>query len=364
MFEFLKKLLGFKRKGFGLDIDRSALEDKDERNFILGGSWNYQPKQVRVLLPTRGIRDQKQINSCVLESIAVQKEQQEGTDLSAQVAAAYLRSLKVMGENGTSLDAGQKMLIDFGMAERRFEDDDRRTFYTFTRPTILTEEVIANAGLHKGKSYWRAPSLGQILEQIDEGRIGQTGCIWYDTYTALRGRRILQPFMGQQVGGHAFAIVGYDTNFNGEKVVILQNSFGEDFGDKGFFYIRFRDFEKVCTFAPRYSLDIDKDKASWLSLHSGRGMRELNSPRVYLIEGDRKRYIPDIGLMLLLGINHEKLETDTDNMLLEVPEGNEMTIEDVPPAKVYEMKRLIQVSQDDKILREIAKKYFPDILLT
>lgn len=45
-------------------------------------------------------------------------------------------------------------------------------------------------------------------------------------------------------GPHAVVIVGYDDNYNGGSYRVL-NSYGHDFGDDGFFWIKYSDFEKV-----------------------------------------------------------------------------------------------------------------------
>ena len=47
------------------------------------------------------------------------------------------------------------------------------------------------------------------------------------------------------LGGHALCLMGYDDNFEGGAVEIM-NSWGEDFGEQGFFWMRYSDFKNFC----------------------------------------------------------------------------------------------------------------------
>ena len=41
----------------------------------------------------------------------------------------------------------------------------------------------------------------------------------------------------QMMGGHAVCVIGYNTNFNGGDYYEVRNSWGEDWGDQGNFWI-------------------------------------------------------------------------------------------------------------------------------
>jgi C1A family cysteine protease len=47
------------------------------------------------------------------------------------------------------------------------------------------------------------------------------------------------------LGGHAMCVIGYDNDKFGGAVEI-QNSWGPDFGDRGFFWMKYKDFESFC----------------------------------------------------------------------------------------------------------------------
>jgi hypothetical protein len=47
------------------------------------------------------------------------------------------------------------------------------------------------------------------------------------------------------LGGHAMCLIGYDDNFEGGSVEIM-NSWGEDFGEQGFFWMSYKDFKNFC----------------------------------------------------------------------------------------------------------------------
>lgn len=50
-------------------------------------------------------------------------------------------------------------------------------------------------------------------------------------------------YSGKNKGGHAMCVVGYDDNKNGGAFEVM-NSWGEDWGDNGFFWIKYADFIK------------------------------------------------------------------------------------------------------------------------
>jgi hypothetical protein len=62
--------------------------------------------------------------------------------------------------------------------------------------------------------------------------------------TAL-GNGLWTPKAGEElIGGHAMCVIGYDNNKNGGAFEVL-NSYGEEYGDKGFVWIGYKDFANL-----------------------------------------------------------------------------------------------------------------------
>lgn len=71
----------------------------------------------------------------------------------------------------------------------------------------------------------------------------------------LRGQSYWQPTLGDSIkGGHALCVIGYDDT---RKTFELINSWGEDWGEKGFFTISYENFDKYAKYG--YTFELDKN---------------------------------------------------------------------------------------------------------
>ena len=62
---------------------------------------------------------------------------------------------------------------------------------------------------------------------------------------AILGNGIWKPQEGEQeIGGHAMCVIGYDDTKNGGSFEVM-NSYGTEFGDNGFVWISYKDYEKL-----------------------------------------------------------------------------------------------------------------------
>lgn len=345
----------------GLNLEQQYKEDNDERNFnldVLGGFFGYTPKNTRKVIETLKVKNQKSVNGCVCYACTTQKEIDEKVELSPSDAASDLVNLKLMNESGTSIQALLKRELDRGIAEEQVVPTNPNSFRDFAGPQNLTLAGKENAALHKSKSFWSTRNLDTVLEQLDNDRIGVTGMMWY---TGFNAGGVLSPNMGQAIFGHCITEIGYDLDYHGQKVVIFQNSYGENWGDGGKFYVRFEDFNKIIGFSSYFVLDIDKDLASWLSLNASKAIIEQNGPKVYVIQGNEKRWIPNEAMMELLGILPQDLVHDIDNMLSQVKEGTPMSLDDIPPTELEHFKRQI-ILLNNPVKKAQFKAIFPDII--
>lgn len=361
---FLHRLKGNPERG-GLDLKQWKKDSRDLNADVLG-AWfgGYEGKKESVDLPLLGVRHQGTRNTCVLESCASQKELDEGVELSSSSIAAKAKQLGLLNTSGMSMQGAQDILKNWGISERKYAPESpSMSFNDFTNPSILSTDVVQNADTHKTKSYWTGYKLETYLQQMDEGRAVVLGMMWYTGYNMayLQAPYILKPLSGQQVFGHQVVGRGYNKNYFGESVVKIQNSYGSGWGDKGCFYVKFADFEKVFSYGFKVNLDIEKDLASWLSLNAHKAILSKDSPKVYVIEDDKKRYVPDEALMWMLEINPGDLVKDVDGMLDKVKDGADMTLADIPPYKLNDIKYFVSMSRDKEYMKSRFSKYFGDL---
>lgn len=102
--------------------------------------------------------------------------------------------------------------------------------------------------------------------------VGSSG-IWYPRYT-------------KGSGGHAMTIVGYDDTFNGGSFRIV-NSWGRDWGDDGYAWIRYSDFRRFCdsVFFTWLSKNIDSEMNQIRNIDGYTRQYANNKTRIY--EGER-----------------------------------------------------------------------------
>jgi len=77
----------------------------------------------------------------------------------------------------------------------------------------------------------------KIKEEIFKNGPVQTGFMVYEDFMHYKGG-VYEFTHGQQLGGHAVKIIGWG-NENGKEFWIAQNSWGPEWGENGFFRIKF-----------------------------------------------------------------------------------------------------------------------------
>lgn len=350
----------------GLNLDQQLVEESDSRNFdldVLGGMFGYTPKSTEKIVRTLSVKDQLGVNSCVCESTAVQKEVDERVELSASDIGAYLLSKGLINESGTSIQAALKATMERGIAEESVVITDHADFKTFSHPSRLTKEGADNAALHRSKTYWRTSTIDTMLQQADEGRVGQIGCLWHSGWNTLQAPYIIEKPIGRPIGGHDVNCIGYNLQYNGGKMLTIQTSYGKGYGDNGKFYVPFESFNSIFITGAYFVLDIDRDMASWLSLNASKAIKEKNGPKIYLIEGNQKRHVDSEATFLMLGLNFKEVIEDKEDMLSLVQEGLPLTILDIPPTEVERFKETLMIMKNSFQMVRIFKPIFPDLFV-
>lgn len=353
----------WKHKG-GLDIEMTKKDAQN--NFVLGWGFggDYKPKNVRTNNADKimEVIDQQGLNICVCVSGTNGKQCDEQVLLDYQFATAYLTSLGKMNSNGTSLTAYQDMLRKVGIPRRSGVINNSLSFTTFSDRKILNQARLENASAYKIQSYFQTYELNKVLEELDNGRTGHAGSTWYTGYNSggLNNLGIATPYSGYKVGGHATLIVDYDTDYYGYKVLKCLNSYSTAYGKGGYFYVKFEDFNKIFDFGVIFNSDLPKDIIGWLSQNAGNIVQEANGPKIYVIEADRKRHIPDEAMLQMVMVANAKPNwvRDTENMLAEVKEGQPITFAEIPAWAAETVKQMAKWSSNPTWVNETFKKYF------
>lgn len=148
-------------------------------------------------------------------------------------------------KNGTSLSSALSVLEQYGCKPMVWEPwlkcNDNTTFNDFTLQlasqykiedwkAVPSEGIVENT---KMALYYKLPVLigVYLTESFMKG-------------TAL-GAGVWTPQAGEKfIGGHAMCVIGYDNNKNGGSFEVI-NSYGEEYGDKGFVWIPYKDFANL-----------------------------------------------------------------------------------------------------------------------
>jgi C1A family cysteine protease len=105
------------------------------------------------------------------------------------------------------------------------------------------------------KKYYRIDDIKDIIDALNTDSPVVTSMNVYDSFYELdRGKKILpMPRASEDlIGGHAVTFVGYDLP---KKLFLARNSFGEDWGDRGYFWVPFDYAEK--DFMDNWTFDIE-----------------------------------------------------------------------------------------------------------
>lgn len=246
------------------------------------GAANYQPKHTRVRIPTLSIKNQNPLNTCVWNSLTVQKEVAEKTRLSVPYIVSVAKSKgRVTGNGIASLRDAQQTLIESGICEESLLPDNKTDWAVYSSANNITMERAGNASLHKASRYFIVRTQAEMMKAIDDGLVVQTGMMWKTGYRAPSAPFILNIGSGTNIMGHAFDLVGYDTL---KAVWIFQNSFGPLWGDKGDFYVRFKDWSGF----PGY-VSVDVEDSKLLAAYEGKDVKTDDSPAIYRVEAGKRR---------------------------------------------------------------------------
>jgi C1A family cysteine protease len=224
--------------------DHTDLRDKIYRATVIKHP-NQLPETVDLRPKMSPICDQGNLGACTAHAIVSGLREYwelQTTPELIRLSRLYLywheRAMEgtIYEDAGAMLRDGMKVLYKFGVpAETDYPYDI--THFT-NKPTKVAETVAAK---YKITEYHRIPDLQTLKVALAEGYPVAMGMSVYDSFESdLVARTGVVPLPDVEaencLGGHAVCIVGY-TTLNGKEVLIVRNSWGENWGDHGYCYI-------------------------------------------------------------------------------------------------------------------------------
>lgn len=220
----------------------------DERDFelTLETPSVHAPKvDLRPYMPP--VYDQGPLGSCTSNALCGLRQyfamkHGDSTELSRLYLYWHERELEgtIYEDSGAMLRDGMKVLKKLGVCpEKDFPYDISR----FTeRPSTQAE---MDAGKYKIKSYHKVRNLTEVKTCLQHGLPVAIGIIVYESFespeVAKTGVVPMPQYPEQQLGGHALLVVGYSDE---DEHLIVRNSWGENWGDKGYCYLPYDYYRK------------------------------------------------------------------------------------------------------------------------
>jgi len=140
----------------------------------------------------------------------------------------------VNSDSGAQIRDGMSVLQKIGVCPELL---DPYIINIFTnKPTVID---LQTAGKYKISNYYRVNTLNDLKLALAEGLPVVLGIMVYESFesdSVAKTGLVPMPNISQEqlLGGHAVCAVGYNDN---KGYVVVRNSWGVEWGDKGYFYL-------------------------------------------------------------------------------------------------------------------------------
>jgi C1A family cysteine protease len=198
------------------------------------------------------IYNQGQENSCTAHCSASMdkfiRRMKKQPDFDASRAFQYWNTRNLEGtehqDDGAYIRDAMKVLNTIGAVPEESWEYNASTLYA-----VPPQALYPTAEQNKITTYWQINQTRNDLQYcLAQGFPFVFGIEVFDamdSYEVARTGIVPMPNSGDKVlGGHAIMCVGYD---NSKQWYIIQNSWGKDWGDKGFFYLPYEFVETDCS---------------------------------------------------------------------------------------------------------------------
>lgn len=197
-------------------------------------------------------------------------------------------------QNGTSLSDAMDVLKYYGCKPLLWSPwlscDDSKAFDDMSLAIASNYRISEYYGLIKDEDFVKTVKTALSMElivsvgmQLTESFVSGSA-VKYGDWTPKSGESF--------IGGHAMCVVGYDNTRNGGSFEVM-NSYGSEYGDKGFVWIKYSDFINLVSEAYVVSIDgFKKGDCSYGDCSNTFSRYKFNSGDVY--EGLVIGNLPDV----------------------------------------------------------------------
>lgn len=183
--------------------------------------------------------------SCTSQAQSHHKERQENVELSARFIMALTKKWEGNTNYGAYTRNCFRTVQKYGVCKQELypEPDATMSWSEYVDHIKIPQECFGDAVNHTAKTYWRVENNIEAIKQalFQNKNSVVISMAWYKEFNYLYSNGIL-PSPVNYVGGHAVDVTGYDDK---DQVLIVKNSWGDSWGNKGYFKLSYAMAPKV-----------------------------------------------------------------------------------------------------------------------
>lgn len=167
---------------------------------------------------------------------------------SAFSPASLYNQISLPGCNGAYIQNAMEVMLNKGVLPwRDFGYDENDCTRKPSQSQLQQASQFKTKGFQRLWENQGSTDINAIRQNIAQGAPVVIGMMVGGTFmSSMTGKKVWHPTQSDynmyQFGGHAMCVMGYDDNLEGGAFQIM-NSWGEDWGDRGFCWVRYKDFE-------------------------------------------------------------------------------------------------------------------------
>jgi len=200
------------------------------------------PRSVRLDHLVPRIKNQGQCGTCVGQAVssAAEAGYKQKKKLPEEGLSALFNYARSKQEDGIPDTQGTYPRVALKVAQKEGTPPEAEFPYSLLTDCLklpnIPETVKTIAGNYKIKAYARLWTLEEIKQVLAAGKIVVAGILVTNSFLDWKGQGVIGAPEGYILGAHAVVFCGYDDD---KKAIRGVNSWGEEWGDKGFFWLNY-----------------------------------------------------------------------------------------------------------------------------